>query len=108
MVATGLDTAERRLVGFNPIHSCFEKRFPVVLRDVVKRFGETLQCIWLHLRWTAGRSKKDTAEVVEGFVTVRLFANRRIDFEPDEQPLVVEIHSAPHRFPIAARVVEPL
>src|SRR5262252_2216669 len=82
--------------------------FPIVHRDVVKCFGEALKCIWLHLRWPVRRPKKDAAKIVEGFLTLRLLANRRVHFEPDEQSLVVEIHSASHRFPIASSFVEPL
>src|SRR5262249_17310644 len=105
MVAASLDTSQRRAIGANPIHPCFEKCFPIVLRDVVKGFGQILKCIWLHLRWTVRGPKKDTAKVIERFLAARLFANRGVRFEPDEHSFIVEIHSTPHRFPIASSFV---
>src|SRR5262249_7396418 len=105
MVATTLDASERRAIGPDPIHPCFEKRLPIVRCGVVKRFGKTLKCIWLHLSRTARGAKNATAKVTERFLAVRLFANRGVRFEPNEHSLIVEIHSTSYRFPIASSVV---
>src|SRR5438876_614345 len=101
MVAAGLDTSQRRAIRADPIHPCFEKCFPIVLGDLVESVGQTLKCVWLHLGWTVRGPEKNATKVIERLFTVRLFANRGVHFEPDEDALLVEIHSTPHRFPIA-------
>src|SRR5438270_8382977 len=67
MIPARLDAAERRAIGSRPIQSRFEESVPIVCRDTIERFGDSIKRIWLHLRRTARSSIKSAAKVVEGF-----------------------------------------
>src|SRR5438105_15387441 len=108
MITAPLDTAEWRAIGSRSIQSHFEESVPVVCRDTVKRFRNAMQSIWLHLRRPASRSIKSAAKVVKRFPALSLFTNNRVCFKPDEQTLIVEVHSAPNRFPIASSFIQQL
>src|SRR5437660_10419655 len=75
MITARLDAAEGRAIRSRSIQSHFEEFVPIVCRDTIEHFGDSIKSVWLHLRRTAGSSIKSAAKVVEGFPALSFFAN---------------------------------
>src|SRR5437763_13685453 len=71
-ITARLDAAQWRAIGSRPAQSHFEEFMPIVCRDSIEHFGDSIKSVWLHLGRTNRRSAKSAAQVVEGIHALRL------------------------------------
>src|SRR5205823_5638113 len=77
-------------------------------RELLERTDHVVESVGDDLRAAVLSAVEAAAEIVERDLPAAPLAQARVDLQPDEISLLVEIHVAPQGLPVAARVVEDL
>ena len=69
----------------------------------VQGFDHVVEDVWLDLRGAALAAEEGAAKVVQALLAAALFADQRVDVEPEQNAFVIEIDAAAPAGPVVRR-----
>src|SRR5215469_10713241 len=81
-------------------HPLMEKLSPIVARNLVQGTHHVFEGVRHHSRRTTLASMKTVAEIIQRALAMRLLANDRIDFQPDQLSLGIVVKTSAPVFPL--------